>query len=150
MIDDSDFIFAQSLRGKKCFCWCHTNTLGTFLRRFPLGQSTWQIPRLKGRFLNWFISKVTLESLNLLFPSRALSSWQLWWWDEVIFQNTKCSFNWPSPFSVPKRKSAFSKPELRFHEILYKREFDLVARSLQLWSISLSVFSWKILICVKS
>ena len=36
MIDDSDFIFAQSLRGKKCFCWCHTNTLGTILRRFPL------------------------------------------------------------------------------------------------------------------
>ena len=35
MIDDSDFIFAQSLRGKKCFCWCHTNTLGTNLRRFP-------------------------------------------------------------------------------------------------------------------
>ena len=35
MIDDSDFIFAQSLRGKKCFCWCHTNTLGTILRRFP-------------------------------------------------------------------------------------------------------------------
>ena len=36
MIDDSDFIFAQSLREKKCFCWCHTNTLGTILRRFPL------------------------------------------------------------------------------------------------------------------
>ena len=35
MIDDSDFIFAQSLREKKCFCWCHTNTLGTILRRFP-------------------------------------------------------------------------------------------------------------------
>ena len=35
MIDDSDFIFAQSLRGKKCFCWCHTNTLGTILGRFP-------------------------------------------------------------------------------------------------------------------
>ena len=36
MIDDSDFIFAQSLREKKCFCWCHTNTLSTILRRFPL------------------------------------------------------------------------------------------------------------------
>ena len=35
MIDDSDFIFAQSLREKKCFRWCHTNTLGTILRRFP-------------------------------------------------------------------------------------------------------------------
>ena len=38
MIDDSDFIFAQSLREKKCFCWCHTNTLGTILRRFPQGR----------------------------------------------------------------------------------------------------------------
>ena len=35
MIDDSDFIFPQSLGEKKCFCWCHTNTLGTILRRFP-------------------------------------------------------------------------------------------------------------------
>ena len=35
MIDDSAFIFAQSLREKKYLCWCHTNTLGTILRRFP-------------------------------------------------------------------------------------------------------------------
>ena len=31
-------------------------------------------------------------------------------------------FNWPSPFSVPKRKTAFSQPELLFHEILPLRK----------------------------
>ena len=31
-------------------------------------------------------------------------------------------FNWPSPFSVPKRKTAFSQWELLFHEILHLRK----------------------------
>ena len=31
-------------------------------------------------------------------------------------------FNWPSPFSVPKRKTAFNQPELLFHEILHLRK----------------------------
>ena len=31
-------------------------------------------------------------------------------------------FNWPSPFSVPKRKMAFSQWELLFHEILHLRK----------------------------
>ena len=38
------FIFAKSSRRKIFFCWGHTNTLGTFLRRSPLGkdyQKTW-------------------------------------------------------------------------------------------------------------
>ena len=29
------FNFCPIFKGKKCFCWCHTNTLGTILRRFP-------------------------------------------------------------------------------------------------------------------
>ena len=32
------FHFCPIFKGKKCFCWCHTNTLGTILRRFPLEQ----------------------------------------------------------------------------------------------------------------
>ena len=31
-------------------------------------------------------------------------------------------FNWPSPFSVPKRKQPFSQSELLLHEILHKRK----------------------------
>ena len=48
----------------------------------------------------------------------------------VVCQESKllCStyrvffFNWPSPFSVPKRKTAFSQWELLFHEILHLRK----------------------------
>ena len=39
------FIFAKSSRKKIFFCWGHTNTLGTFLRRSPLLSS-----------VNWFVS----------------------------------------------------------------------------------------------
>ena len=35
------FIFAKSSRRKIFFCWGHTNTLGTFLRRSPPGEILW-------------------------------------------------------------------------------------------------------------
>ena len=66
MIDDSDFIFAQSLRGKKCFCWCHTNTLGTILRRFPLHNVDRQARPRNPKKKCW--TGVMFEGLGTLIP----------------------------------------------------------------------------------
>ena len=44
------FHFCPIFKGKKCFCWCHTNTLGTILRRFP--------PLCKTPHFQWIYGKL--------------------------------------------------------------------------------------------
>ena len=101
MIDDSDFIFAQSLREKKCFCWCHTNTLGTILRRFP------QQVMLYLFFMNEKKKAVKTANAHIeladnadpALPSVSLT-WQTWlrlWWFENL---DKRGFGDPKKFIV--------------------------------------------------
>ena len=93
MIDDSDFIFAQSLRGKKCFCWCHTNTLGTNLRRFPQQICC----RLNMLFLGRKYLCVTLTLSRYNPPSPALLLNHLTWYCRSFASFLLCSgWHWLS------------------------------------------------------